>query len=192
MPRRALSSLSSPRSGPLRKRSRHPIQAPKGVQFHKGNGEFTAKDVIFSWQDVAKEDSQHGESPYWRGIVKDIEAVNDYEVVFHLNRVDGNFFRAVGEAEYGMEIRSKAHADKMGAPTMETEPYAGTGPYQFKQRQQSQFILFEKVPYQHWRAMLTSPSSSSVFGRKRLLDLPRCRLAKSRWRCCPKISSRTR
>jgi ABC-type transport system substrate-binding protein len=124
----------------------------KGVQFHKGNGELTAKDVIFSWQDVAKEDSQHGESPYWRGIVREIEAVNDYEVVFHLNRVDGNFFRAVGEAEYGMEIRSKAHADKMGPPTMETEPYAGTGPYQFKQRQQSQFILFEKVPYQHWRA----------------------------------------
>ncbi|HEX3244568.1 MAG TPA: ABC transporter substrate-binding protein [Chloroflexota bacterium] len=129
----------------------------QGVQFHKGNGEFTAKDVIFSWQDVAKEDSQHGESPYWRGIVKDIEAVNDYEVVFHLNRVDGNFFRAVGEAEYGMEIRSKAHADKMGAPTMESEPYAGTGPYQFKQRQQSQFILFERVPYQHWRATPAFP-----------------------------------
>ncbi len=128
-----------------------------GVQFHKGNGEFTAKDVIFSWQDVAKEDSQHGESPYWRGIVKDIEAVNDYEVVFHLNRVDGNFFRAVGEPEYGMEIRSKAHADKMGAPTMETEPYAGTAPYQFKQRQQSQFILFEKVPFQHWRANADFP-----------------------------------
>ena len=128
-----------------------------GVQFHKGNGEFTAKDVIFSWQDVAKEDSQHGESPYWRGIVKEIEAVNDYEVVFHLNRVDGNFFRAVGEAEYGMEIRSQAHAEKMGAPTMESEPYAGTGPYQFKQRQQSQFILFEKVPYQHWRATPAFP-----------------------------------
>ncbi|MFN0072962.1 MAG: ABC transporter substrate-binding protein [Chloroflexota bacterium] len=124
----------------------------RGVQFHKGNGEFTAKDVVFSWQDVAKEDSQHGESPYWRSIVKEIEVVNDYEVIFHLNRVDGNFFRAIGEAEYGMEIRSKAHADRMGAPTMETEPYVGTGPYQFKQRQQSAFILFEKAPGQHWRA----------------------------------------
>ena len=129
----------------------------RGVQFHKGSGEFTAKDVIFSWQDVSKEDSQHGESPYWRGIVREIEAVNDYEVVFHLNRVDGNFFRAIGEAEYGMEIRSKAHADKIGAPTMETEPYAGTGPYQFKERQQSQFILFEKAPFQHWRANADFP-----------------------------------
>jgi ABC-type transport system substrate-binding protein len=129
----------------------------RGVQFHKGNGEFNAKDVVFSWQDVAKEDSQHGESPYWRSIVREIEVVNDYEVVFHLNRVDGNIFRAIGEPEYGMEIRSKAHADKMGAPTMETEPYAGTGPYQFKQRQQSQFILFEKVPFQHWRANADFP-----------------------------------
>ena len=57
------------------------------------------------------------------------------------------------ESESGFfEIRSKAHFDKTGEPTMETAPTAGTGPYQFKERAQSQFIRYERVPYQHWRA----------------------------------------
>ena len=61
------------------------------MQFHGGNGEFTAQDVVFSWQDVTKQDSFASNAPYWRGVLKDIETVNDYEVIFHLTRPDGTF-----------------------------------------------------------------------------------------------------
>ncbi len=124
----------------------------RGVQFHGGNGEFTAQDVVFSWQDVIKQDSFASNAPYWRGVLKDIETVNDYEVIFHLTRPDGTFLELLSESESGFEIRSKAHFDKAGEPTMQTAPTAGTGPYQFKERTQSQFIRYERVPYQHWRA----------------------------------------
>src|SRR6266508_2990754 len=63
----------------------------RGVQFHNGQGEFTAKDVVFTWKDLIQQDSVHGEAPYFRNVIKDIEIVNDYEVVFHLAGPDGNF-----------------------------------------------------------------------------------------------------
>src|SRR5215212_7084732 len=33
----------------------------KDVQFHKGYGDFSAKDVVFSWKDLTQADSTHGE-----------------------------------------------------------------------------------------------------------------------------------
>jgi peptide/nickel transport system substrate-binding protein len=124
----------------------------RGVPFHGGFGEFTAKDVVFTWQDVIKQDSFASNAPYWRGVLKDVEIVNDYEVIFRLTRPDGTFLDLVSESESGFEIRSKAHADTIGEPTLQTVPLAGTGPYQFKERTQSQYLRYEHVPYQHWRS----------------------------------------
>ena len=129
----------------------------KGVQFHGGWGEFTAKDVVYTWKDFTQEDSVHGQAPQFRKGVRDIEIINDYEVIIHLTEPDGNFLHALGEAEGGMEIISKAHFDGKGVPTMQTEPYAGTGPYRFKERAQGSFIRFERVPFQHWRAIPDFP-----------------------------------
>ncbi|MFN0074509.1 MAG: ABC transporter substrate-binding protein [Chloroflexota bacterium] len=123
----------------------------QGVQFHDGAGEFTAKDVVFSRDQLILPDSLHAQRGYYAEITKQIEVVNDYEVVFHLSRPDANFIRAQSENEGGFEIRSQASFEKNGAPTMQTRPIAGTGPYQYKERAQGQYIRFERVPYQHWR-----------------------------------------
>jgi ABC-type transport system substrate-binding protein len=124
----------------------------RGVQFHDGFGEFTAKDVVFSHAQVSKEDSIHGETVYWRTLVQKIEIIDDYELVFVNTRPDGNFIHGISEAESGMEIRSKAAYDKNGEPSsLAGKPLAGTGPYQFKERAQGQFIRFERTPYKHWR-----------------------------------------
>jgi ABC-type transport system substrate-binding protein len=123
----------------------------KGVQFHDGAGELTAKDVVFSRDQLILPDSLHAQRGYYEEITKQIEIVNDYEVIFHLSRPDANFLRAHSENEGGFEIRSKAWFEKNGAPTMQTKPIAGTGPYQFKERAQGQYIRYERVPYQHWR-----------------------------------------
>jgi peptide/nickel transport system substrate-binding protein len=123
----------------------------KGVQFHDGAGEFTAKDVVFSRDQLILPDSLHAQRGYYEEITKQIEIVNDYEVIFHLSRPDANFLRAHSENEGGFEIRSQASFEKNGAPTMQTRPIAGTGPYQYKDRAQGQYIRFERVPYPHWR-----------------------------------------
>lgn len=138
----------------------------RGVQFHDNMGEFTAKDVVFSWQQVSKEDSLHGESGYWRTLVDRIEIIDDYELVFWNKRADGNFIHGISEAESGMEIRSKASYDKNGEPTLTGRPLAGTGPYQFKERAQGQYVRFERVPYQHWRVTPDFPEFEYRFQRE--------------------------
>lgn len=131
----------------------------KGVQFHHGFGEMTAKDVVFTWQDQKKEDTINGWLSFYNNVITDIEVVNDYEVVFRLSRSDSSFINIISEAENGFEIRSKAHAEQMGPPTIDAKPYAGTAPYQFKERAQGQYVRYEKVPYQHWR---TQPEFNEI------------------------------
>lgn len=123
----------------------------RGVQFHGGYGELTARDVLFSFQDTIKEDAPGSESRLLRTVVDDVEIVNDYELVFRLNAPDVDFESVVSQQQGGLRIMSKGHFDAMGEPTLQTPPLAGTAPYQFKERAQGSFIRFERVPYQHWR-----------------------------------------
>ncbi|MFN0072961.1 MAG: ABC transporter substrate-binding protein [Chloroflexota bacterium] len=138
----------------------------KGVPFHHDSGEFTAKDVVFSWQNLTRPDSLHNESGWWRALVKEIEVVNDYEVVFNLSRVDSGFFRAIGESESGMEMRSLVHYEKAGEPTMQSQPIAGTGPYQYRSRVQGSNVIFDRVPYQHWRVTPDFPEFEFRFQKE--------------------------
>jgi ABC-type transport system substrate-binding protein len=138
----------------------------QNVPFHGGHGNFGAQDVLFTWKDLTQQDSVHGEAGYFRSVVKDIEIVNEHEVVFRMAGPDGNFLVAISQAQGAMEMRSKAHFDKMGAPTMQSGPLAGTGPYQFKERTQGQNIIFSRVPYQHWRVTPDFPEFEFRFQRE--------------------------
>lgn len=124
----------------------------KGVQFHQGRGEFTARDVDFSITNFSRPDSRHGQAAAWSQLVKGIDVVSDYEALLRLSQPDGSFFRAISEAESSIEIVSHRHAETSGDPTMQTEPLVGTGPYEFKERQQAQYVRFERAAAQHWRA----------------------------------------
>src|SRR5262249_2959371 len=124
-----------------------------GVQFHNGAGEMTSKDVERVWKEITREDSTFAQSAYWRKTVASIETTSPTRVVFRLAQPDANFLHAISQAEAGMEIYSGADLDaKGGKPTMQSGPPAGTGPYQFKQRAEGQFIQYERVPYKHWRS----------------------------------------
>ena len=77
--------------------------------------------------------------------------MNDYEVVFRATRPSSLIFNRISELVGGFEIQSKDHFDAVGKPTLVTEPIVGTGAYQFSERRQSDFVRFERVPYDHWR-----------------------------------------
>src|SRR5206468_397514 len=57
----------------------------------------------------------------------------------------------ISQAQGGFEIMSKANFDKAGDPNLTTPATVGTGPYQMKSRQQGVNVIYERVPYQHWR-----------------------------------------
>jgi peptide/nickel transport system substrate-binding protein len=129
----------------------------KGVQFHGGFGEFTARDVKHSFETLM------AQPPDTRAIVSQtelkagiegVEIVNDYEVLFRAKISDITLLYQWTVNNTGSEITSKADFDSRGGkmPNGPSEkPLAGTGPYQYSERSQGQFIRFERVPYQHWR-----------------------------------------
>ena len=101
----------------------------KGVQWHKGYGEFTSADVKFTLErqtDPAvasvNADNLH------IGNIKSIECPDDYTVVLNLNEIDVDLLNRLG-MYYGI-IVCKAHNDKDGAGSINTDPI-GTGPYAF-------------------------------------------------------------
>jgi len=125
----------------------------KGVQFHNGNGEFTAKDVVHSWKDLVREDAQAGyQVVLAKKAIEDIEVVNDYEVLVKIKQKDADLINMISQAQGGFEIMSKADWDKRGDPKLTDAPIAGTGPYQFVSRTQGANIVYQRVPYTHWRA----------------------------------------
>lgn len=121
----------------------------KGVQFHNGWGEFTAADVVFTHGQIVRDDSLHAISRRYK--LATIEVVNDYEIVFRLSRANAEALKQISEQVGGLEIESAANFADSGLPDLTTRPLAGTGAYQFKERIQGQKVVFERVPYTHWR-----------------------------------------
>ncbi|MCZ6789558.1 MAG: ABC transporter substrate-binding protein [Chloroflexi bacterium] len=131
----------------------------KGVQLHKGWGEFTAKDVLFTYDTLVHPDSLHGESGFVKGAVEGLQVINDYEVV--VNAVAPNMDLLItfaSEQQQANLMTSKASFDAVGEyPLGGDEPLAGTGPYQFLERAQGQFVRYERVPGDHWRITADFP-----------------------------------
>ena len=120
----------------------------EGVRFHSG-GEFTAADVVHA-ADVRFADPT---DTLFHDTIKSVEVVNDHEVVFTYQRLEANWVYTVSQ-QSGFEQESKASYDTRGGypTTLSDPPIAGTGPYQFMERVQGSKIVYERVPYQHWRA----------------------------------------
>ena len=131
------------------------IKLRKGVQFHHGYGEFTAKDVVHNhalWCDdnyPGRKDSTT--TGYKQGMcaVGRVEVINDHEIVMHCKVVclDLQFYYSSASS---VIIFSKAQWDKEGEMGYESKP-AGTGPYIFKERVRDRYVLFERAPTPHWK-----------------------------------------
>ena len=128
------------------------FQLRKGVQFHRGWGEFTARDVVHTHDQLALPDSEHAQAFSWARDVTAVEAVNDYEVIFRLATPDANFLSKLGEQQSMMPIQSKTNFDAEGEPaTPESLYIVGTGPYQMHSRSLGSYIRFERPEGTHWR-----------------------------------------
>src|SRR5262249_24349102 len=114
----------------------------RGVQFHRNKGEFTAKDVVYSWELLTAPDSKENRGERFRNSVDSIEVVNDYEVVFHLTKPDAAFVCSLGETDYGLKIVSKADGESRTRWSFDDPFIAGTGPYAIKEWKQGQYVRF--------------------------------------------------
>jgi ABC-type transport system substrate-binding protein len=119
----------------------------KGVPFHFGYGEFTAKDVVFSHSFMLRDDATATLAPFWR-MVDEIKVIDDYQLVFRMKRPTTIMPYAASRAA-DLRIVSKAQWDKEGMEGIDKHP-AGTGSYRYVGRQPGLSISFERVD-NHWR-----------------------------------------
>lgn len=130
----------------------------QGVQFHNGFGEMTAEDVVFSLNDATYPEGAISDTGrIMRDNVEEMEIVDPYTLVFHIKgNLSMAFLEGISYGAAGAAIKSKADWDSRGGgspatPPLDDAPIAGTGPYQFVERTPGQNVIFEKVPYDHWR-----------------------------------------
>jgi ABC-type transport system substrate-binding protein len=118
----------------------------KGVQFHNGWGEFTAKDVVHSHSLLVREDATGSFVGIWRN-VEEVKAVDDYQVVFRMKR-PVSMIPYLTSRSCDLRMVSKAQWDKEGIEGFDKRP-AGTGSYRYIDRKLGLSITYERVD-KHW------------------------------------------
>ncbi len=162
------------------------------VVFHQDFGGFDAKDVVHMRGMMGpREDNLNSFRNTWATTVSDVEVVDDYTVVFRLEKPDPGldfFFSLSGD----LVMMSKNHWDAEGQEGVETR-IIGTGPYQYLERSVGTSISYERVPYEHWRIptpdfremeQVWAPESATrlamlLTGEAQMAELPRDVLAQA-------------
>ncbi len=122
----------------------------KGVPFHYGWGEFTARDVKHMVAMLTQQGSISSESDTYRETIKEVEIINDYQVILHQKKPDVLSLPFYNFGGHGSSVMmSKAQWDAEGEEGYKNRP-TGTGAYRYVSRVPSQSLLAERVAG-HWR-----------------------------------------
>ncbi len=133
------------------------LKLRQGVQFHNGNGEFTADDVIATHLQMTREDSAHTHRSQYRHV--DPQKISDYEILLKTDVPNPELIPNLSERNViSMEILSGDDMRSLGGeeipgeqPDLSSRLPAGTGPYQFMEREQSTNFVMQVSGMEHWR-----------------------------------------
>ncbi len=134
-----------------------------GVKFHQDKGEFGPEALIDTFKLETRDAAIEGINPSSniRGallpLIDSIEKTGPNEVLMKLKAPDGTFMLTISEQRGIFYMLNAKHFAELGVPNYQTGPAAGTGPYQFKERAEGQYIRYERVPYQHWNVRADFP-----------------------------------
>ena len=142
--------------------SEYTFRLQEGVEFHFGHGEFTVDDVILTIDQQMSDPLAGCKAPLKRFMGSDsmtemiaagnMEVIDDYTFKMKLAQPQ------VDVADWWFNIlvvpcaavRSSAQHAAEGDAMFESGP-AGTGAYQFVNRELKEFTEYEAVPFDHWR-----------------------------------------
>lgn len=148
----------------------------QGVQFHKDWGELTAKDVEHTMWQERRNDHFDGRAATWRDLLKEVvmpDGPEGHVVELHLNKPEP-IMTTYMSTNYTTVIRSKNHwdanggvmdgfeANDEGIRLMANDPI-GTGPYQFAEHAEAQYLRYEATDFTHWRKTPDFPELQILF-----------------------------
>ncbi|GAA3526704.1 ABC transporter substrate-binding protein SapA [Zobellella aerophila] len=137
----------------------------QNVAFHQTDWfnpgrKLTTEDVLFTFKRLT--DPRHpyhdigGGYPYFgsiglAGLIKDVRALDDYQVVFELTRPDASFltylatdYAVILSAEYGQQLLAR------GTPEQLDQQPVGTGPFKLSQYRSDEYIRYLRHP-DYWQ-----------------------------------------
>jgi peptide/nickel transport system substrate-binding protein len=117
----------------------------KGVQFHRGYGEFTAEDVKFSIEDVQNPKTGSPFAPAMKGWK--VEVLQKYEVKIILPQPEPFFLPKLFPYQQGNITSKKAYEDL--GDRVRTRP-VGTGPFEFEDYRPGEKLVL-KAHKNYWR-----------------------------------------
>ena len=113
----------------------------KGIKFHENYGEFTAKDVKFSFERIIAEEANSPESQSFSNLEK-VKIIDEYKVKLILSEPMGRLFTSTLPFNAGLIVSKKAVED-MGRKEFASNPI-GTGPYKFEKWDVNNNIILSK------------------------------------------------
>ncbi len=116
----------------------------EGVVWHDGEP-FTAEDVKFTLERIATDESLTENGNYNQ--VREVEIVNDHEVIIHTNGPDPILINRLSRLNSG--IAPKHYVDEVGWEQFALQPI-GTGPFKFVEWRRDDRIVLEAFD-DHWR-----------------------------------------
>ena len=128
------------------------LDLQKGVQFHKGFGEYTARDAVHSYEMYTQEEARAAWSSLTKkrlGPSSNIEVVNDHKIIMHLVEPEPDLEFQLSDKAASFVGLSKDYWDATGKDGQASNPI-GTGPWQFKDDAPGEFALYGRVE-NHWR-----------------------------------------
>ncbi len=121
----------------------------QGVMFHGDNGELTADDVKWCFEQYLRKDAQGFANMVMQVNLDTITAPDKYTVVTTWKRPFWEALDKLCNLDMAPTITSKAYMEKVGEKDAMAKP-VGTGPYKLVSGTQGSSYLFEAVP-NHWR-----------------------------------------
>ena len=124
----------------------------EGVQFHHGYGEFTAQDIANMAVAKGDESCASSTTSFWKEMAR-AEVVDDHTIIFHMNNPSLPMASVVSNLPTGLELISfsKDQLDEVGYENFDDVKPASTSYYQFMERKLGEGVVYERVPYEHWR-----------------------------------------
>jgi ABC-type transport system substrate-binding protein len=122
------------------------------VPFHHGRGKLTSKDFAKMAEAKGAENCASSTQGFWKGLDR-TEIIDDHTFTFHMKNPSLPMLAVISNLPTGLELFSLSadQVDEVGYDNLNDVAPSSTSYYQYVERKLGESVIYERVPYEHWR-----------------------------------------
>ena len=125
------------------------VKIKEGVQFHRGWGELTADDLVWSFNDLIAPESTHNQSGDYAAVFEPMVKIDDYTVEVPIKQFTVVWNQAYFNTFAGTNGTFSKRAFDLNGREWANENIIGTGPYMLKEFIPQNIVRLESNPEHH-------------------------------------------